>query len=46
MGRSGVENVVLDRHVLIIKLIDEAERCNGLSIGAEALLTEFLRNNL
>ena len=46
--RTGgrVEDVVLDRDVLVIKLLEQAEGSNGLAAGTQASLTELLGDSL
>lgn len=44
--RGRVEDVVLDGDVLVIQLLEEAERSDGLTTSPEACFTELLGQNL
>lgn len=46
MGRSSVEDVVFDRGILIIQLIQQAKRRNIRNTVTESCLTELGRNSL
>ncbi len=44
--RGRVEDVVLDGDVLIVQLLQETERGDGLATSTEACLTELLSEDL
>jgi hypothetical protein len=46
MGRRGLEDVLLDRDIFVIKLVNESQRSDGLPVCSEARFSEFLRNSL
>jgi hypothetical protein len=45
-GLGGVEDIMFDGDVLIIQLLQEAERRNGLTAGTQAFLAELPGQNL
>ena len=45
-GRRRFENVVFDRDIFIINLVEQAKRCDGFTAGTQAGLPELLGNTL
>jgi len=45
-GSCGIKDVLLDRNVLIIELLEKPERRDGFTASAETGLSELLRDGL